>query len=426
MSLTRRFSVGNSSSISLPGKAFALDSVLWLNSKQELQFYNCERSNEAHLHEIETLIYIPTTNGVVEMGSYENILQNWNLVNQAKSIFQTSSSESNSISKSDLLPTNPLDKIQTFDQHISFSDIGFISGTGEETQETQTKNKRQYIQTWNSVLEAVVAGVPMIAWPLYAEQHVNRNLMVADMKVAVAVEQREGDMFVSGEEVEKRVRELMESERGRDIRKTSLKFKDMAKDALGEFGSSTKALSNLVQTWPFPRNQRNNNFKETIRHRHKYKQEHVYKRRCGMVIRHVVDSKIFRRKQELQFYNCERSNEAHLHEIETLIYIPTTNGVVEMGSYENILQNWNLVNQAKSIFQTSSSESNSISKSDLLPTNPLDKIQTFDQHISFSDIGFISGTGEETQETQTKNKRQYIQTWNSVLEAVVAGVPMIA
>ncbi|KAL5078421.1 hypothetical protein RYX36_017405 [Vicia faba] len=102
---------------------------------------------------------------------------------------------------------------------------------------------------WNSVLEAVVAGVPMIAWPLYAEQHVNRNLMVADMKVAVAVEQREGDMFVSGEEVEKRVRELMESERGRDVRKTSLKFKDMAKDALGEFGSSTKALSNLVQTW---------------------------------------------------------------------------------------------------------------------------------------------------------------------------------
>ncbi|KAL5082768.1 hypothetical protein RYX36_011189 [Vicia faba] len=88
----------------------------------------------------------------------------------------------------------------------------------------------------------------MIAWPLYAEQHVNRNLMVADMKVAVAVEQREGDMFVSGEEVEKRVRELMESERGRDIRKTSLKFKDMAKDALGEFGSPTKALSNLVQT----------------------------------------------------------------------------------------------------------------------------------------------------------------------------------
>ncbi|PNX62510.1 anthocyanidin 5,3-O-glucosyltransferase-like protein, partial [Trifolium pratense] len=72
---------------------------------------------------------------------------------------------------------------------------------------------------------------------------------VEDMKVAVAVEQREGDRFVSGEEVKKRVRELMESERGTEIRERSLKFKDMARDALGEFGSSTKALANLVQTW---------------------------------------------------------------------------------------------------------------------------------------------------------------------------------
>ncbi|CAK8560626.1 unnamed protein product [Lathyrus sativus] len=143
MSLTRSFSVGNSSSISLPGKAFALDSVLWLNSKQELQFYNCERSNEAHVHGIQTLICIPTTNGVVEMGSYENIQQNWNLVHQAKSMFLTSSSESNSNSKLDLLPTNPLDKIQTFDQNISFSDIGIISGASEETEKTQkTMNKK--------------------------------------------------------------------------------------------------------------------------------------------------------------------------------------------------------------------------------------------------------------------------------------------
>ncbi|XP_061349312.1 UDP-glycosyltransferase 88F5-like [Gastrolobium bilobum] len=102
---------------------------------------------------------------------------------------------------------------------------------------------------WNSVLEGVVAGVPMIAWPLYSEQHVNRNIMVKEMKVAVGVEQREGDGFVSGEDVEKRVKELMESKRGREIRETSLKMKDMAVAAVGESGSSTKALAKLVQTW---------------------------------------------------------------------------------------------------------------------------------------------------------------------------------
>lgn len=99
---------------------------------------------------------------------------------------------------------------------------------------------------WNSVLEGVVAGVPMVAWPLYAEQHVNRNVMVTDMKVAVAVEQREEDGFVSGEEVEKRVREVMELE---EIRETCFKLKHLALDSFGEVGSSKIALGSLVQSW---------------------------------------------------------------------------------------------------------------------------------------------------------------------------------
>ena len=60
------------------------------------------------------------------------------------------------------------------------------------------------------------------------------------------MEQREEDGFVSGEEVEKRVREVMESE---EIRERSLKLKEMALAAVGEFGSSKTALANLVQSW---------------------------------------------------------------------------------------------------------------------------------------------------------------------------------
>ncbi|XP_047169511.1 probable polygalacturonase At3g15720 [Vigna umbellata] len=43
-------------------------------------------------------------------------------------------------------------------------------------------------------------GVSMVAWPLYAEQHVNREVMVGEMKVVVGVNQRVGDGFVSAEE----------------------------------------------------------------------------------------------------------------------------------------------------------------------------------------------------------------------------------
>ncbi|KAF7836401.1 UDP-glycosyltransferase 88F5 [Senna tora] len=102
---------------------------------------------------------------------------------------------------------------------------------------------------WNSVLEAVVAGVPMVAWPLYAEQHMNRNVLMEDMKMAIGLEQRDGDGFVSGDELEKRVREVMESEKGKAMRERSWKMREMAKYARSASGSSTRALKNVVETW---------------------------------------------------------------------------------------------------------------------------------------------------------------------------------
>ncbi|KAJ4831879.1 hypothetical protein Tsubulata_036858 [Turnera subulata] len=103
---------------------------------------------------------------------------------------------------------------------------------------------------WNSVLEAVVAGVPLVAWPLYAEQHLNRNLLVEYMEMAIPVDQSDEDGFVSGDEVEKRVRELMESEKGRQLKEKSRKLKESAFAAWGdESGSSLRAFDVLVKKW---------------------------------------------------------------------------------------------------------------------------------------------------------------------------------
>ncbi|KAF3449228.1 hypothetical protein FNV43_RR09956 [Rhamnella rubrinervis] len=100
---------------------------------------------------------------------------------------------------------------------------------------------------WNSILEAVVvAGVPMIAWPLYAEQFLNRNGLVSDMGMAVPVEQREEDGFVSGTELEKRVREVMESEKGKELRERNRKMKEMSVAAVGDNGSSKLALKRFI------------------------------------------------------------------------------------------------------------------------------------------------------------------------------------
>ncbi|CAA2974827.1 UDP-glycosyltransferase 88B1-like [Olea europaea subsp. europaea] len=107
---------------------------------------------------------------------------------------------------------------------------------------------------WNSVLEALCAGVPMVAWPLYAEQKFNRVVLVEDLKLALRMNESE-DGFVTAEEVESRVRELMDSKEGESVRKRT-KEKEAeaeAKAAMSEGGTSIVALAKLVESWKLPR-----------------------------------------------------------------------------------------------------------------------------------------------------------------------------
>ncbi|MBA0552232.1 hypothetical protein Golob_023062, partial [Gossypium lobatum] len=101
---------------------------------------------------------------------------------------------------------------------------------------------------WNSVLESVCAGVPMVAWPLYAEQRFNRVLLVEEMKIALPMVESETG-FVDSSEVEKRVRELMEWEQGKLVRERTVAMKHAAKAAMSEGGSSRLALAKLFESW---------------------------------------------------------------------------------------------------------------------------------------------------------------------------------
>ncbi|CAM8961097.1 hypothetical protein QQ045_004234 [Rhodiola kirilowii] len=98
---------------------------------------------------------------------------------------------------------------------------------------------------WNSVLEAVAAGVPMVAWPMYAEQFVNRAVMVESMEMAIGIEEDENG-FVKASEVEGKVKQLME---GRVLRERSSKMKEMSLAAIGDSGTSTAALMKLMKIW---------------------------------------------------------------------------------------------------------------------------------------------------------------------------------
>ncbi|GAU29069.1 hypothetical protein TSUD_278250 [Trifolium subterraneum] len=99
---------------------------------------------------------------------------------------------------------------------------------------------------WNSVLEAICEGVPMVTWPLYAEQRLNKFILVNEMKVALELNESK-DGFVSETELKDRVKELMDSDKGKEIRQRIFKMKINAKEAREEGGSSHVALNKLVE-----------------------------------------------------------------------------------------------------------------------------------------------------------------------------------
>ena len=101
---------------------------------------------------------------------------------------------------------------------------------------------------WNSVLESICAGVPILAWPMIAEQPLNARMVVEEIKVGLRVETCDGSVkgFVKWEGLEKMVRELMEGAKGKEVKKKIMELAVMAKKAVEEDGSSKCTLDLLI------------------------------------------------------------------------------------------------------------------------------------------------------------------------------------
>jgi len=101
----------------------------------------------------------------------------------------------------------------------------------------------------NSTLESLWFGVPLVPWPLYAEQHMNAFTLVAAMGVAVAMKvDRKRDNFVEAAELERAMWELMGgSEEGRKAREKAMEMKAACRNAVEEGGSSDAALHRLAE-----------------------------------------------------------------------------------------------------------------------------------------------------------------------------------
>jgi len=97
---------------------------------------------------------------------------------------------------------------------------------------------------WNSTVEAVSLGVPMIGMPQWTDQPMNAKLIQDFWKVGVRVEVDNG--LVTRKEIEDRIKEVMVGEKGDEIRENAKRWKDVTKNACSQGGSSERMINEFV------------------------------------------------------------------------------------------------------------------------------------------------------------------------------------
>ena len=94
---------------------------------------------------------------------------------------------------------------------------------------------------WNSTLESMVAGVPMICWPQVGNQQVNSRCVSEIWKIGFDMKDT-----CDRSTIEKLVRDLMDNKRDK-IMESTVQIAKMARDAVKEGGSSYRNLEKLIE-----------------------------------------------------------------------------------------------------------------------------------------------------------------------------------
>ncbi|KAK7306718.1 hypothetical protein VNO77_44673 [Canavalia gladiata] len=95
---------------------------------------------------------------------------------------------------------------------------------------------------WNSSLEGITAGVPMICWPFFAEQQTNCRYVCTTWGIGMEI-----NHDVKREEITNLVKEMIEGDKGKEMKQKCLEWKKKAKIATDVGGSSYNNFYKLIK-----------------------------------------------------------------------------------------------------------------------------------------------------------------------------------
>ncbi|KAJ9146550.1 hypothetical protein P3X46_028799 [Hevea brasiliensis] len=94
---------------------------------------------------------------------------------------------------------------------------------------------------WNSTIESISSGIPMICWPFFGEHFVNCRNCCNEWGIGMELNNN-----FNKNDVEKLLRELMVTDKGKKMKTKAMEWKNMAEEAIGSLGSSSINFSKLV------------------------------------------------------------------------------------------------------------------------------------------------------------------------------------
>ncbi|CAL5384328.1 unnamed protein product [Camellia sinensis] len=98
---------------------------------------------------------------------------------------------------------------------------------------------------WNSTVEAISFGVPVVAMPQFLDQVTNAHFVEQVWGVGVITKVDEKGVATTVE-IERCVGEVMQGERGQEIKKNAMRWKELATEAVDESGSSDKYIDEII------------------------------------------------------------------------------------------------------------------------------------------------------------------------------------
>lgn len=99
-------------------------------------------------------------------------------------------------------------------------------------------------------MEGIFAGVPMITFPLFADQIHNSKLIVEEWKIGVKLKEIEGkENLVGREEIVKSVKRLMDlsGEESIELRSRATDLKEICRRAIEKGGSSDNNINDFIK-----------------------------------------------------------------------------------------------------------------------------------------------------------------------------------